>query len=215
MTDVLYTDALIGNHALLEEGIGFEPLERACLMVMLGQLNDEIDVQSERWKPADLALQQVGAGSGVGQVDIPHIEPGNFHEGPHRSLIEAPIECFPNISMAAYATVPALTQFDQFDSSTTTLFIETMAIAGPVAEGTETMFETIVHRRIQRMTEAVSIVMLRNKTLLGTAHEMTTPPRGGIGNQSWLRPKNKGAGEKYIWHGSRLQYTLTRHHTTS
>lgn len=209
----LAQDAVIGNGQYLESGIGFEPAGRAARLVLVDQLNDEIDKMSERWKAADSALQQLGLDAGVGQVDVEHVAPENFHEGPHKSLVEAPPEAFPNISVMAYMTVPSASQFgDQVDSSDITLFIESMAIAGPVPEGLEVAFETIVHRRIQRMTEVVNAVISRNQTLLGTVHKMSLPPRGGVGNNSWLR--REVATGRHLWHGSRLQYTVQRHHAT-
>lgn len=206
-------DAIPGDSHALQSGIGLELVGRATRLLLLDNLNDEIDVQAARWNDADSALQALGADEGVGQVDVPHVEPGNFHEGPHKSLIEASPDCFPNISVMAYAAVPAATRsFDQADSSEITLFVETMAISGPVPEGLEVAHESIVHRRIQRMTDAVAIVVERDRTLIGTVQVMRTPPRGGVGNSSWLRQQGKGAGPKYIWHGSRLQYTVIRHH---
>lgn len=205
-----------GDPALLQDMIGFEPASRAARLVLFDQLNPEIDAMSSTWLDADSALQELGMDEGVGQVDVPHVLPANFHEGPHKSLIEASPEAFPNVSVMAYMTVPSASQFaDQVDSSDITLFVEAMAITGPVPEGLEVAHESIVHRRIQRMTEAIANVIKRNKTLLGSVHDLRTPPRGGVGNSSWLRKTENGAGNRHIWHGSRLQYTLTRHHTAS
>lgn len=218
MTDVVIsglTDTVIANQQFLESGIGLEPASRAARMLLVSRLNEQIDLWAERWRQADLALQDLGMDPGVGQVDVTHVAPENFHEGPHRSLAEQPPEAFPNVSVMAYMTVPSPSQFiDQAESSEITLFIETMAISGPVPDGLEVAHETIVHRRIQRMTEAVAMVVSADTTLLGTVHQMRTPPRGGVGNSSWIRRKDKGAGERYIWHGSRLEYTLQRHHKT-
>lgn len=206
--------ALVGNGPSLTSGIGFEPAGRALRLILLDQLNDEIAVQQALWMAADLKLQELGMDEGVGQVEVPPVPASNLHEGPKKSLIKAPPSAFPNVSAMAYVTVPAASQaFDQASSSEITLFVESMALSGPVAPGTETSHETIVHRRIQRMTEAVATVIERNPTLLGTVHGLRTPPRGGVGNNSWLNSNDEGAGEKYIWHGSRLQYTLTRHHS--
>lgn len=211
-------EALVGNQDRPEAGVGFEPAARATRLILTTQLNDEISRQSDRWKLADSALQQLGLDLTVGQIDVPHIPLANFHEGPHRSLIEADPDQFPNCSVMAYQTVRSPSSFaDQLDSSDITLFIEMMAMTGPVPAGLEVSHETIVHRYIQRMTEALAIVMARadNHTLLGVAHNLQTPPRGGVGNSSWIKRQNKGAGAKFLWQGSRLQYTLQRHHATS
>lgn len=205
-------DALVGNRDHLESFIGFEPVSRAARLVLVKELNDEIAAGARRWGAADLALQQMGLDPGVGQVDVQPVATQNFHEGPHASLITSPPDRFPNISVAAYMTMPAPAQFqlDQADTNDLTLFVESMAIAGPVPAGSEVAYETIVHRRIQRMTEAAAAVMRRSGTLLGTVSPIALPPRGGIGNASWLRREGKGAGARYLWQGSRLQYTLQR-----
>lgn len=212
MSDLAF-QALIGNRDHPETIIGFEPLSRATRLILFEQLNDEIDRQAERWDMADLALQELGLDPGVGQIEVQHVEPGNFFEGPHKSLAESPPDRFPNVSAAGYMTIPAAANFqlDQVDVNDLTLFVETMAIAGPVPKGQEVAFETIVHRRIQRTTEAVAAVIRRSGTLLGTVNPIERPPRGGIGNPSWVKREKAGAGPRYLWQGSRLQYTLQRH----
>lgn len=210
-TAVLPHEALIGNRDRLEPGIGWEPLTRAAAIMLHEHLNDAIDRESARWKLADLQLAALGIDEGVGQVEIPHVLPANIHPGPRRSLIEAPPTKFPNVSVMGYMSVPSSSQFDQFDTSDLTLFVESMAISGPVPDGLELVHETIVHRRIQRMTEAVAAVFRQNPTLYGTVLPAQMPPRGGIGNSSWLRRQDNGAGPRFLWHGSRLQYTLQRH----
>lgn len=204
-----YADALIGNRGLLEELIGFEPVTRAARLLLVRDLNDEIARQAERWGQEDLAVQSLGLDPGVGQVDVEAVADENFHEGPHISFLMAPPERFPNVSVMAYMTAPAGSQLlDRADTSDLTLFVDTMVKAGPVPSGQETAFETIVHRRIQRTTEAVNNVIQRDPMLLGTVLGHG-PPRGGIGQQAWVR--NDGTSPtRYLWHGSRLQYTLQR-----
>lgn len=210
MSELAY-EAIIGNRGELENMIGFESLSRATRVILSRDLNEEIDHQSERWRAADLVLDGLGFDPGVGQIEVEHVAQGNFYEGPHKSLLSSPPELFPNVSVAAYMTVPSPEQFDQFDQNDITLFAESLAIAGPVPDGQEVAFETIVHRRIQRMTEAVAAVLRRSGNFLGTVNPIQMPPRGGVGNASWLRKEKKGAGSNYLIQGSRLQYTLQRH----
>jgi hypothetical protein len=209
--DMLPFEALIGNRDFPEVLLGFEPISRAARLVLLEGLNAEIDAQAERWAQADLALQSLGLDPGVGQVEVEHIAPGNIFEGSHKSLLTSPKERFPNVSVAAYMVVPSAEQFDQIDQLDLTLFAESMVIAGPVTDDQEVAFETIVHRRAQRMTEAVAAVLRRSGNLLGTVNPIQMPPRGGVGNASWLRKEKSGAGPRYLIQGSRLQYTLQRH----
>lgn len=209
--------ALVGNRGFVEAMIGFETVTRAMRLVMAQGLNAEIDRQSDKWRAADLELQALGFDPGVGQVTVEHVDPSHLHEGPHQSFLKAPPEAFPNVSVMAYLVVPTSTSGfgDQLDSSQLTLSVESMVKAGPVGDGLDTAFETIVHRRIQRMTEAVNAVMRRNPGLLGAVAPIQEPARGGIGQQSWVRREEKGSGPRFMWQGSRLEYTAQRASTFS
>jgi hypothetical protein len=201
--------ALVGNTDLLEPGLGFEPVGRAAMLLLFDGLNQEIETQQERWSEQDLKLQELTSGT-VGQIDIEPIEGDHFFEGPHRSLVDAAPSAYPNVSVMGYSTQPKVTQYDQFDSMNMRLMVEVMVKAGPVPEGQEVDFETILHRRIQRTTEAVHIVVSSDRTLLGTVEPIQLPPRGGIAQQSWARREEKGRGPRYLWQGSRLEYALER-----
>lgn len=200
----------IGGVGMIGDTIGFEQIGRAARLLLVERLNDAMAEQEEKWLREDLALQELGLDPGVGQVEIETIPVDHFHEGPHKSFIDAPAEAFPNVSVMAYMTVPSPEQFDQHETVDITLFVETMVKAGPVPDGQETAFETIVHRRIQRTTEAVHSVIWNDKSLLGTVNPIRQMPKGGIGNQSWVR-KQQTSSARHMWHGSRLQYTTDRH----
>jgi hypothetical protein len=207
--------AALGNVLTPPAAIGWEPVSRAVKLLLSRDLAAELARQEGFWRTSDLQMQSLGFDPGVGQVELEPIPNSHLHEGPHESLLEAPAGAFPNVSIMAYLNVPSASQlFDVMDTSDLTLFVETMVKAGPVAPGTEAQFETIVHRRIQRTTEAVNNVIRRDATILGTVLPQQYPPRGGIGRQSWVKPSPSEGGERHIWHGSRLQYTLQRASTT-
>lgn len=202
--------ALLDQTQHVPTTLGFGEVGRAAWMLLFDNLNDEIDKQSDRWKEPDLALQELTGGN-VGEVELEHVEPQNFHASPHKSIINAPPEAFPNVSVMAYATMPSTDPLDQIEGVQLRLYIECCAKAGPVTEGNEVDFETIVHRRIERMTEAVNTLVMRNKEILGVAHPgIELPPRGGIGQQSWVKHKEGNRGPRYLWQGSRLEYQLSR-----
>lgn len=203
--------ATLGNWHIPDEALGYEPVGRAARLLLSRDLDEELATQESRWHSADLKLQEFGFDPGVGQVDLEAIPNSHLHEGPHESLLESPATSFPNVSMMAYQHVPTtIAIFDQLYTYDLTLFVETMVKSGPVSPGTQTAHETIVHRRIQRTTEAVNNVIRRDKSLLGTVLPQQAPCRGGIGRVSWIKNENGEAGQRYMWHGSRLQYTLQR-----
>lgn len=203
--------AALGNRIVPDGAMGWEPIARATRLILARDLNDEIDSHSEKWSAADLQLQQMGFDPGVGQVDVDHVPDDHLHEGPHESFLSAPIEMFPNISVMAYLNRPSARQgYASMPTNDITLEVVTICAAGPIPDGLETAFETIVHRKIQRTSEAVIAVIQNDKTLLGTVLPQELPPSGGIGKQSWIRPRNGETGPMDIFHGSRLQYTLQR-----
>lgn len=202
---------LVGNTPLLDDAIGFEQVTRGALKLLIDNLNDEIADRQTRWAAADLEWQS-WTGSSVGQTDVDEIPLDHFHEGAHQTIIQAPVSQFPMVSAMAYLIQPAAERFDQFDTATIRLFVEAMVHAGPVAEGSDVTFETIVHRKIERTTEAIAAVIRRDPTLCGTAKPgIERLPRGGIGAQAWVRREEKGKEPRHMWQGSRLEYTIQRH----
>lgn len=205
-------DALPINPDFLSSQIGFEIGTRAAQLILLEGVNDELAAQEELWAGSDLALQEL-LGGGPGQTDLERFETTAFHAGPHKSFLKAPPAAFPNVSVMAYYTQPEAVQFDQIDNMQLRLYVEVICKAGPISSEGSTEhsdFETIVHRRIERTTEAVHAVLRRDPTLRGTVLPTEVPPRGGIGDQSWVRREEKGSGPRYLMQGSRLEYTLQR-----
>jgi hypothetical protein len=198
---------LPGNNNELDVGLGLERVGRATILLLHDRINDAIVQQKERWDAPDLELQQL-LGISVGQVDLEAVLPVNLYEGGHRSLIDAPPEAFPNICVTAYQTNAEAAQFDQFDTSTLRLMIEVMVKAGPVPDGTVDEHATILERRIQRTTEAVHTVIKSDPTLVGTVRPIQVPPRGGLGEEKWVKRQANGSGPRYLWQGSRLEYQL-------
>lgn len=203
--------ALVGAQGFIGSMIGFEPATRAMRLIMHDQLNDEIDAQAERWLAADLELQAMGFDPGVGQVEVEHVEDANLLEGPHQSYLISPPTAFPMVCVMAYLTRPSATSGfgDQVDSSQITLAIDAFVKSGPVAQGVEAAHETIVHRRIQRTTEAINAVMRRNPALMGAVAPVPSPPLGGIDQAMWLRRDADGP-DRYMLQGSRLEYQAQR-----
>lgn len=201
---------LVGAAPGLATTLGFEEGTRGALKVLIEGLNDEIEARSGRWSQADLDWQEF-AGIGIGQVDVLPIESDNFHEGPHPTIIEAPIEDFPAIAVFAYFTTSAGQGIDGAEKSNLRLAVEAFCATGPVTDESLASHTTIVHRRISRTTEAVNTVLMQQKSLCGAVQPgITEGPRGGLNPQTFIRTEESSAGPRYIWQGSRLEYTLQR-----
>lgn len=210
------TTGLAGNPHELSTDIGFELPTRAVVLMMLDGINDQLKRQEDRWKQADLEYQEL-TGGGVAQIDLERFEAANIQDGPHQSIVSSPPERFPFLGVMSYLTTPKAEQSDHIHENTLRLFLEIFVKVGPVPEGAEIDHETILHRRIERTTEAANAVILSNKNLRGTVPDgIRTPPRGGIGNMAWIKYGGAdGHGPRFMWQGSRLEYTLQRQSSLS
>lgn len=202
------TTALVGISPQLETLIGFEPPARAVELMMKTNLNTELAAQADYWSAADLALQ-TDWDAEIGETTLEQFEPRNISAGPRRSIIDAPPDRFPALSVMSFITQPKVEQIDQYDTYEFRLFMEVFVKTGPVTDLVMESHEQILARRIQRSTEAAHRVIWRDRTLMSTVREIQLPPRGGIGNQQWVKHEDAD-GKRYLWQGSRLEYTLQR-----
>lgn len=207
-------DMLIANRGPIEDLVGLEVVGRAARLVLIENLNDEIDRVQERWSAADAVFEDAGHDVGVTALGVEYIEDLNVFQGPHKSLMAAPMTRFPNVSVTGYATRPG--PGDQLQGVhrllEVSLLAEICVAAGPVDDpdvGDSLFCETLVHRRIERTSEAVLATLGRRQDMLGTINRLGEP-RGGIVNQSWTKKTAGGASQTFILHGARFQYAPTR-----
>lgn len=207
------TTMIIGNRGPIESLQGFEVVGRAARLVVAEGINAEIDRQQQRWEQADLEFEAAGYDVGVRAMGLEHVPVENVFGGPHKSLVASPLARFPNVSMTAYATRPSAQDplNDRMDVPEITLLVELMVKAGPVVSGQELLIESIVHRRVERTSEALLATIAKSKNLYGTV-DTISQPRGGIVNASWTRNEDTEgeAGATYVLHGSRFTYALIR-----
>jgi len=128
--------------------------------------------------------------------------------------MSSPMTRFPNVSVTGYAVRPAAgdQQQDVHRLLEISLLVEVAVVAGPIgapAVGDSLFCETLVHRRIERTSEAVLATIGRSHDLLGTVLQVGEA-RGGIVNQSWTKKTEGGASQTFIVHGARFQYAPTR-----
>ena len=202
--------ALRGNRPTeITRDIGPELVNRAARMALLSDINAQLLVEADMWKQSDIAVQELGMDIGVGVTELEPFIPSNIHEGPHKSLIEAPPEAFPYIALGAHIAVPA-DGLDQVNLYDITLMIEAWVKSGPVLDATQLFHETTVHRRILRTIEAVKTVINDTKNLYGTILPIENGPRMVIHDMTFISGGEAGPGARYLQQGARLQYTLQR-----
>lgn len=206
-------ESLIANRGPIEPLHGFEVVGRAARLIVADGINDEIDRLQQRWFVADMDFEDQGFDIGVRDAGLEHIDVGNVFQGPHKSLAASPITRFPNVSVTCYATRPSGQNAlnDHMDVPELSLLMEVMVKAGPVPVGEELLYDQILHRRVERTSEAAIAVLARSRDLLATV-DAISQPRGGIVNASWTRSESMEGetGANYVLQGTRFTYALIR-----
>lgn len=192
---------------IFETGIGLERVSRAAYLALFASLNAEIAVQTSTWAPLD---EEVGQIKGVvtAPIYLEQIDSGNFHQGHRPSLIEAPIEEYPNVSVMAYQGNPSDDQSDQFDNYIANLFVEIMvkAQAPDILEDRQAYHraEEEVNARAQRTAEAAHNVLARDRTLGGAVSDLETPPSVAL-TDVFTRRQERVRGPVFLWQGARIE----------
>lgn len=178
----------------LTQSIGMEIIGKQTLAILREELNDEIDAQQARWNVLDNAF-------GIPLITVERIKGDHFYHGHRPSLIDAPVENYPNVSVLAYKASPAVSLFDHENRSNVTMYVEIMCKSDED--------EGEVNSRITRTADAAHIVLMRNPTLKGLV--------AGIQENAdivltdvFARPETRGHGTKFIWQGARLEYVVEK-----
>src|SRR4051794_38356702 len=151
--------------------IGMERIAREGLIVLIETLNDELPNQDAKWAPLDEELATL---RGVPYEPIVNelVAPENFYPGHRPSLIKAPIDKYPNVSvMADRAGQAQDDNIDQISIYNDALVIELMAKSSTSEEE--------VNSLARRMAEAVNICLMSSRTLRGVVNEFQGVPTVG------------------------------------
>lgn len=200
---------------IVDKGLGLERLQREAFVVLFKNLNQELELLNTAWATLDAELSTT-TGRDFDPIELEPVEPMNFHMGHRPSLINAPIQRYPNISVMAYQSrLESVNQIDQMHNLSNRLFVECM-VKSPKYETTteeattgQIEAERIVNARIQRVTDAVNNVIQSHRTFNGTTFEMGQVPDVLI-SDVFVRAEHTSMGQPWLWQGSRLEYQVSR-----
>lgn len=189
--------------ARTERGIGLELIQREITLVLYENLNDELDLQQEKWEERDNEWAQI-TGLEPAYVLLEHVEAQNYHQGHRPSLIlnDTPRESYPNVSVMAYQARPTEDIIDQGTNYNFIIDVETMVKS-------ETS-EAEVDSRIHRTCEAITQVLSRNESLNGKSYGWDEDPIVQL-TDIFTRDELVSHGEKWFWQGAKIRYNMTRH----
>lgn len=172
---------------------------KQALALLKESLNREIDTVQSEWVSLDGQL-------GYRTIDVEHVDRENFYHGHRPSLIDAPVERYPNCSVLAYSSSPSPESApgDHVNRYTVSLAVELMCKAlGDDAEG-------LVNSRTQRTVDAAHRVLMRERTLRGLISELGEAPTVLL-TDVFVRPEKSGHGPRFLWQGARLEYPVLKY----
>lgn len=193
---------------------GMPEIQRAAFFVLFDTLNDALVLVEQSWATSDQSFSD-RTGRPFVPTTLEPVEDDNFHEGLDPSLIQAPIEKFPNCSVLAYRATPGpgAALLDHQEVYRVSLTIEAMVKATP-EEGVD-----ICNRRCNRMVQAVHTCLMANQTLGGIVSGFDGTPtinvtemftRKDRGGDASSRGTRTSYGPEWLWQGARLEYAVRK-----
>lgn len=187
---------------LVESGFGNELIETEAIKILYNELNPELLAVQARWEDRDVEINNI---IGVDPIVVEQelIVEGNYYYGHTPSLIEAPIEKYPNVCAIADNADQAEGEIDQMNNYSLGLAIEIMC---------KSLYnESEVNRRTNRTVEAVHNVMMRNQTLNGLIEGFESDPSAILTDVFTRSDHPQGNDQKWYWRAARIDYQITRH----
>lgn len=192
-----------------------EEIQRAALLVLADTLNDAIGLVEAAWADSDQSFAE-RMGRAYTPVVLERVQPENFHEGYRPSLINAPVEQYPNVAAMAYRATPGpgTELYDHQEKYRVALVIEMMVKAMSDDGG-----EEVCNHRAQRMVQALHTCLMANQTLGGIVSGFDGTPtvsvtelftrkdRGGDPSSAGTRTSY---GPHWFWQGGRLEYAVRK-----
>lgn len=179
--------------------IGLAELARAGMIVLAQTLNEAIEQENEYWVPLDEKLAEFRE-IDYSEILVEEVEKQNFYLGHNPSLIEAPVENYPNVAVDSDRT--GSSGSDDLDHGSmfgNFLYIEFMVKS--------LASEEEVSARAMRMLDAINSCMMANRTLGGTAHELSDTPTAQL-SDVFVRDTETRYGDRWYWRGGRIEYTI-------
>lgn len=203
------------NTLLIGKELGIERIAREISVILINNINAELLVEDAKWNTLDSDLAVLRGVPYVPCVSNP-VSAKNIHVGHKPSLIKAPVENYPNISVMSYAVNNSpFSPIDQGEINSVTTFIETMVLDGPYPKEDSSDYfiekaEELVNRKIQRMVEAIHSVIFTRPTLNGLVLGIQKPPRVVITECLIRHETTMDNNNDYYWQMARLEYNINK-----
>lgn len=181
---------------------GMERIGREALIILIETLNDELPAQDAYWADLDAELAELRELTDFEPITLELIDPQDFHLGHRPSLIKAPVERIPNVSVYADTSAEAdINDMDQVAQTEVSLVVEIMVKSQTSEEE--------VNARAQRTTDAVNICLMSNRTLRGAVTDISDSPDVAL-SDVMVRSERTAYGDDWFWQMSRMEYVVQK-----
>jgi hypothetical protein len=194
--------------------LSMEHVQREALMVLFAGINNMITAMNTTWQLEDNALL-TALGRGASTWTVEPIANENFYPGTIPSLINAPIEKYPNLCVVCYTGTPPDSSDDTAEFYTHVMAVEIMVKSGTFdppgsPDLTQGLYqEQQVNSRIHKTLDAAHLTLLANKNLNNTIPSLP-PPNVTVGD-IFVRREEGGQGGRWYWQGGSLIYNLSKY----
>lgn len=198
----------------VDYGDAGEMVQRAAILQIKTNIDAQMEVQENLWEQRDREYAQLMERAYV-KTPLAPIEADNFYTGQRPSLVEAPLERWPNVTARCEEAQAFGQQADQYDTFSMSLFVEVLCAVGPGPDPNDPVnddhdLEDQIDRQSHRLTAAVHCAIRLDPSLGGMIHPIQNPPTI-TPSLLWTRKGDEapGSGDYYYFQGKQLKYTVT------
>ena len=194
--------------------IALEQMSRATVEILYDNLNTQIDNQNSIWIARDNEFFTHVNRTNL-NIAAEHVDPSNLFYGHIPSLIDAPIERYPNVSVMTFNVIPVAGEDDSMEEYALRMAIEIMVKSDAAATDKYSEIDDdtalIVNSRLLRTVSAVRECLAdrSNRNLNNTVPKFGNTPIMNIGDV-WAAKVDRGHQARFFWQGARLEYRINQ-----
>jgi len=201
------------SHLGLGEGLELEQVQRSAKAQIMKYLPEITKQLQSVWDERDEEYCEL-INVAYSKVKIPNVDKQNFYTGIKPSLLLAPVQMWPSITVWCHDSKASMFQADQYDTNDAKLGIEVLCNAGPInkeklhlKEGI--LLEQQLDSQIQRLTDAVLMCIKKDPALGGVIHGAIEKPANVTTSLPWSR-QDEQTSNWYIFQGKLCEYTVQK-----
>lgn len=187
-------------------GTGLEHIGRETCIILIDYLPAELQSQEDYWDELDKSFDEKRE-IVYQPITLEKMDKGNILFGHNDSLIQAPVDMYPNVAVMAFDSSPSEDQGDQYEIHDCILVLELMVKAnyddGP-------RLEELLNKRTYRTMEAVVSTIAKHSTLNGLLVSPIVDAPSVFVSNIFARSEFTGHGEEFLWQGARIEYLFEK-----